>query len=224
MKQEAPSQSKERPGKHRRLRSDTRAVSSIVATLLGLAVLTSVAAATVVIVDGYTGEVKTLEVENRADSVGQSFANSLQEADQITRIPSTSMYSKYQQKASLPERIKNQQYRLYIRPISHGQLTWNENHTGLKSVTHGTYRVRVITQSGIQTSTTVTLAAQARNTSIQGGEILLLRPSPTESNVNSGDCTLYETNDQSGLQTIDDVSNSDEEPDTCRFVLQEANS
>jgi hypothetical protein len=212
--------------------TDDRAVSEVVSYMLSLSILLLVVTSIGVAGNQHMDEITDKQTAGQIEGFGQQTAYEVQFVDRSVRSDS-SPSSAIARSIELPARTVGQSYTIEIEPED-PSAPFNPYKTYLITVSSGT---------GATVEVPVESQTPVQSTSVESGPIEIIRPQPTEENVESGVCEFIEGADGTGtngqdygadngdgdssenFESYDDVRDHDNiyEPDTCKITIVEAN-
>lgn len=182
---------------------DTRGVAAPFGMLLNLLVVTvlvgSTGFASLTYMDGY----RDIQTKNGLDEIGENLVFNIQYIDRAVR-QNGAPTGENTRLVEAPRSIGTAQYRVTVRD---------------NSISSYHYDLVLKTGTGVESAVTFLSHTPIRmDITIEGGVLAITRPRPTQANVDTGLCDLYETNGEDGLQSLDAVDPG-EDPDSCKIVI-----
>lgn len=192
-----------------RLTRDNRGVSSVVSYLLSLAILVLVVSSIGFAGTQHMDRIAERNTEAQLEGLSQQVAYEIQYVDQLVRAgssPSTSI----SRNIDFPPRVTSQSY----------QISTNEVETNGK---YNTYLIELVSGNGASVELTIESQTRVAETTVDSGQIQVIRPQPSQSNIDSGLCEARNTNGEPGIQTITDARGEPYPSDTCKITMVEVN-
>lgn len=193
-----------------RLFHEKRAVSETVSYMLSLSILLIVVSAIGFAGTQHMDEISDQQGSNELNAIGQQVAYEYQFIDQAVQDDSAAS-SSISRNVNLKERAAGQQYNIRVEHLS-----------SLDGDIYYRYELTLTSGQGAKWTVPIETKTEIRETTIQGGNIIVIRPQPSQANVNTGFCELLDTNGEGGLQSFDEAKDKDYPPDTCKLTMKEA--
>lgn len=186
---------------------DDRAVSEVVSYMLSLSILLMVVTSIGLTGTQHMDRITDQHATNQLEGVGQQVAYEYQFIDQAVRDNSNPA-SAIARSVNLPRTAAGQQYSISVEELSQGELYYR-------------YRITLSSGEGARATVPIETRIQITEKTIQSGSIEILRPQPSDANINSGFCEPLDTNSKNGIQSFEDSRGNNYEPDTCKITMQE---
>lgn len=192
-----------------KFRHDDQAASEVVSYILSLSILLVVVTTIGVAGTQHMDQITDQQASNQLSGVGQQIAYDYQFVDQSVRADSNPS-SSISQRLDLPERVVGQQY----------SITIDEAAGGGGGELYTRYNIILSSNQGADATVRVDTRTPLKETTVRGGEINIVRPQPTQQNVDSGHCEPTEGTVED-FTTFEDARGESFDPDTCKITIEE---
>lgn len=210
--------------------SDNRGASEVVSYMLSLAILVIIVSSIALAGTQHMDRITNQQASNQMEGLNQQIAYEYQFLDQTVRSDANPR-SAISRSLGLSKSVSGQQYQIDVEYVS-------------SSDKYHRYTITLSSGQGAESTVPIETRVPIQETSIQGGNIEIVRPQPTDENYNSGFCeavpegrnsstgdsdsavagSITGTNGEPGFQSISDADDDADidAPDTCKLTMQEA--